>query len=95
MDSLGKGEMVTNRDVNTFVCNMFFMRMEHFWDLLFQLLNHGSNTLHFAFLFLFRIITRWRAVEIDFSQSVVVNPHFHLGNERTSILPPSVPETHL
>ena len=28
--------------------------MEHFWDLLFQLVKHGTNTLHVAFIFLFR-----------------------------------------
>ena len=27
--------------------------MEHFWDLLFQLMKHGTNTLHIAFIFLF------------------------------------------
>jgi hypothetical protein len=34
MDSLGKGEMLTNRDVNTFEKKLF-VHMEHFWDLLF------------------------------------------------------------
>ena len=29
--------------------------MEHFWDLLFQLMKHGTNTLHVAFIFLFHI----------------------------------------
>ena len=29
--------------------------MEHFWDLLFQLVKHGTNTLHVAFIFLFSI----------------------------------------
>jgi hypothetical protein len=27
--------------------------MEHFRDLLFQLIKHGTNTLHVAFIFLF------------------------------------------
>ena len=46
MDYLGKGEMLTIRDVNTFV------HMEHFWDLLFQLMKHVTNTLHVAFYIL-------------------------------------------
>ena len=29
--------------------------MEHFWDLLFQLMKHGTNTLHVAFIFLFSV----------------------------------------
>ena len=40
MDDLGNGEMLTNRDVNKCV--------EHFWDLLFQFMKHGTNTLHVA-----------------------------------------------
>jgi hypothetical protein len=31
--------------------------MEHFWNLLFQLKKHGSNTLHVAFVFLFSIVS--------------------------------------
>ena len=31
--------------------------MEHFWDLLFQLMKHGTNTLHVAFIFLFSILS--------------------------------------
>ena len=30
--------------------------MEHFGDLLLQLMKHGTNTLHVAFIFLFSII---------------------------------------
>ena len=30
--------------------------MEHFGDLLFQLMKHGTNTLHVAFMFLFGIL---------------------------------------
>ena len=30
--------------------------MEHFWDLLFQLMKHGTNTLHVAFVFLFSVV---------------------------------------
>ena len=32
--------------------NKLFLRMEHFWDLLFQLVKHGTNTLS---LFLFSV----------------------------------------
>lgn len=35
--------------------NPFFVRMENLWDLLFQLMIHGTNTLHVVFLFFFRI----------------------------------------
>jgi hypothetical protein len=49
MDYLGKGEMLTNRDGNTFVFtferNKLFVSMEHFWDLLFQLMKHGPNSM--------------------------------------------------
>ena len=31
--------------------------MEPFWDLLFQLMKHGTNTLHVVFIFLFSIDT--------------------------------------
>ena len=30
--------------------------MEHFWDLLFQLMKHGNKTLHAAFIILFSVI---------------------------------------
>ena len=30
--------------------------MEDFWDLLFQLMKHGTNTLYFVFIFLFSIV---------------------------------------
>ena len=33
-----------------------FLHMEHFWDLLFQLMKHGPNTLHVPFIFLFSIV---------------------------------------
>jgi hypothetical protein len=40
----------------TFERNKLFVRMEHFWDLLFQLVKkHGTNTLHVAFIFLFSL----------------------------------------
>ena len=60
MDYLGKGEMLTNRDVNkfvtTFLRNKLFVHMEHFWDLLFQLMKHETSTLHEAFIFLFSVV---------------------------------------
>ena len=31
------------------------MRIEHFWDILFQLMKHGANTLHAALIFLFNV----------------------------------------
>ena len=40
---LGKGEMLIN-SWTTFERNTFFVRMKHFWDLLFQLMKHGTNT---------------------------------------------------
>ena len=46
MDYIGKGEMLINSDVNQFV------HMEHFWDLSFQLMKHGTNTLHVALDFI-------------------------------------------
>jgi hypothetical protein len=54
MDYLGKGEMLTNRNVNKISQNLReirFLPMEHFCNLLFQLMKHGTNTLHVAFLF--------------------------------------------
>ena len=52
MDYIGKGEMIrdVNRDV-TFLRNKLFVSIEHFWDLLFQLIKRGTNTLHGAFIF--------------------------------------------
>ena len=32
-----------------------FVQMDNFWDLLFQLMKHGTNTLHVAFIFLFSV----------------------------------------
>ena len=60
MEYLGKGEMLINWDVNSFVPkverNNMFVRVEHFWDLLFQLMKLGTNTLHVAFIFLFSVV---------------------------------------
>ena len=33
------------------------VRMEHFWDLLFQLMKHGTNTLHVAVVFVNGVMT--------------------------------------
>ena len=30
--------------------------MEHFWDLLFQLMKHGTNTLYVAFIFSLSVV---------------------------------------
>ena len=30
--------------------------MEHFWELLFQLMKHGTNTLPVVFIFLFSVV---------------------------------------
>ena len=35
--------------------NMCFVRMEHFLDFLFQLMKHGTKTLHIVFIFLFSV----------------------------------------
>ena len=60
LTQLDKGEMFTYRDVNNlcpkFDLNKLFVRMEKIWDLLFQLVKHGTNTLHVAFIFMFSII---------------------------------------
>ena len=49
---LGKGELLTNRDLNKFVRNKLSVYMEHFWDLLFQLIKqHGTNTIYVAFIY--------------------------------------------
>jgi hypothetical protein len=37
----------------TFERNKLFVSMEHSWDLLFQLMKHGTNTLHVTFILLF------------------------------------------
>jgi hypothetical protein len=46
----GKGCMLTNGDVNKLVQeferNKLFVHLEHYWDLLFNLMKHGTNTLH-------------------------------------------------
>ena len=59
MDYIGKGEMFTNRDVKIFVHNIernkLFVHMEHFRDVLFQFMKHGTNTSHAAFIFLFSL----------------------------------------
>jgi hypothetical protein len=59
MDYLGKGEMLANRDVIKFLHNIVqkyaFVHLEHFWDLLRNLMKHGTNILHVAFIFLFSI----------------------------------------
>jgi hypothetical protein len=45
--------MLTNGDINqicaTFERKTLFVRMEHFWDLLFNLMTPGTSTLHVAF----------------------------------------------
>uniref|UniRef100_A0A8C7QCD9 COMM domain containing 7 n=1 Tax=Oncorhynchus mykiss TaxID=8022 RepID=A0A8C7QCD9_ONCMY len=35
--------------------NKLFVHLEQFWDLLFQLMKHGTNTLHAVFIFLFSV----------------------------------------
>ena len=52
MDYLGKGEMLTNRDVNKFVPNFFVKyKIEHFWDILFQLMKHGTNIFYVVIMY--------------------------------------------
>ena len=65
MDYLGKGKMLTNRDVNTFLRNKLFVHMEHFWDISFQLMKHLTNTLHVAFLFLYNVDTMDGGTKVD------------------------------
>ena len=47
-------EMLTNV-FTKFERNKIFVHMQKFWNLLFQLMKHGTNTLHVAFIFLFSI----------------------------------------
>ena len=39
----------------TFERNKLFVRMENFWNLLFQFMKHGTNTWHVALIFLFSV----------------------------------------
>ena len=39
------------------------MSMEYFWDLLFQLMKHGTNTLHVGFIFLSSVHTNAEGVK--------------------------------
>jgi hypothetical protein len=50
--------------------------MEHFWDLLFKLMKHGTSTLHVVFIFLFIIddITKMTAGERHVPST---NPLYH------------------
>ena len=40
----------------TFERNKLFVCMEDFWDVLFQLMKHGTLPLHVAFIFLFSVV---------------------------------------
>ena len=53
MEFLGKGEMFTKRVVNKFVhkYETLFVCIVQFRDLSFQLMKHGTKTLHVAFIF--------------------------------------------
>ena len=51
MDCIGKLEILTNSTVNKFERNKLFVHMDNFWDVLFQLMKHGTNTLHVGFIF--------------------------------------------
>ncbi|KAK6305215.1 hypothetical protein J4Q44_G00239950 [Coregonus suidteri] len=57
--------------------------MEHFWDLLFQLMKHGTNTLHVAFIFLFSVdidakvkllFFFFKVLLVDYIQKCVLQP---------------------
>ena len=54
MDYLGKGEMLTKQGCKQISSQWqkTFVHMEHYWDLLLQLVKHEANTLHVAFIFL-------------------------------------------
>jgi hypothetical protein len=52
--------MLTNNDVYTFFGTKFernklFVLVEHFWDILFQLIKHWTIIKHVAFIFLFNV----------------------------------------
>jgi hypothetical protein len=46
--------MDRNKFVQT-ILKTAFVRMENVWDLLFQIMEHWTNTLHVAFIFLFSV----------------------------------------
>ena len=48
--------------------NKLFVHMGHFWDLLFQLMKHGTNTLHVAFIF----FIKYSGAKKVFSQPPIV-----------------------
>jgi hypothetical protein len=54
MDYLGKWEMLTNRDVNKFVHNIWEKKAFCAYGT-FQLMKHGTITLHVEFIFLFSV----------------------------------------
>uniref|UniRef100_A0A8C7K089 threonine--tRNA ligase n=1 Tax=Oncorhynchus kisutch TaxID=8019 RepID=A0A8C7K089_ONCKI len=78
MDYLGKGEMLTNRDLNKFVHKMerdkLFMCMEHFRDLLFKLMKHGTNIT--CCLLYFSIFLFSATLSLSLSHSVLSVPPF-------------------
>jgi hypothetical protein len=59
--------------------------MEHFWDLLYQLMKHGTNTLHGVFIFLF-------SVNVKLTLDLVIQPSPKRGMTAmwltTSAVPP-------
>jgi hypothetical protein len=80
MDYIGKGEMLINRDVNKFVHQIsekkYFVRMEHFWDLLFQLMKNGTIILYLDFCSV--IVGLW----VEFKQllmtlQIIYRPKWH------------------
>jgi hypothetical protein len=61
MNYLGKGGMLTNSDLNICAHNLREISFLCIWEIsgifYFQLMKYETNTLHVAFIFLFRVVT--------------------------------------
>ena len=48
---IGKREMLTNKECKYVEFENIFVQVQHFWDLLFQLMKHGTNTTCCVYIF--------------------------------------------
>jgi hypothetical protein len=55
---------------------MLFVYVELFWDLLFQLMKHWTNTLHVAFIFLFSVHCETGYSRDHCAKSAAINIHY-------------------
>ena len=53
--------------------------LEHFWDLLFRLMKHGTKTLHVAFIFLF-------SVQYDKMENMEAVVHNEIKRDASSLI---------